>query len=95
MSTQTIPRADWESVRNAFRAFFDALGTVEVTDDVASFRSGITGFSVAADGTSESFMPLHRVSLGWDEVAFDHEAWEVRLHGPAGSYTYVVPPELR
>lgn len=95
VSTQPISRADWAAVSAGFAAFFEGAGAVEIDDERATFRAEITGFSIAADGTSESFMPLHTVALGWDEIVFDRTAFEVRLTGPAGAYTYVLPPDLR
>jgi hypothetical protein len=95
MHTRSITRTDWDSVRSAFAEFFAGRGDVEVDSDRASFRAAITGFMIAADGTSESFMPLHSIALGWDEVEFDPDAHEVRLRGPGGAYTYVVPHDLR
>lgn len=68
---------------------------MQLDDDRASFRADITGFTIAADGTSESFMPLHTASMGWEEIEFDADAHEIRISGPAGSYTYVLPPNLR
>ncbi|MFC2153017.1 hypothetical protein ACFLQ7_00040 [Actinomycetota bacterium] len=95
MSDTPIPRSAWSEVLTAFMAFFAALGEVGVEDGTVSFEAPETGLSVSSDGTSESFMPLHGLSLTWDTIAFDAHRWEVRLVGPGGTYTYVVPPSLR
>lgn len=95
MSTQLIARSDWDAVCDAFGGFFADAGETEVDEGTATFRAAITGFTIARDGTSRSFMPLHSVELGWEEVAFDRARHEVRLIGPSGTYTYVLPPDLR
>ena len=37
----------------------------------------------------------HEVPITWDTITFDPTRWEVRLAGPGGTYSYVVPPSLR
>jgi hypothetical protein len=90
-----IPRSEWSEVLTAFTGFFAALGEVSVEAGTVSFEAPGTGLSVSSDGTSESFMPLHGLALRWETIAFDVHGREVRLEGPGGTYTYVVPPSLR
>lgn len=95
MSDTPIPRTSWPDVVAAFTRFFAGLGETAVEDGTVSFEAPDTGLSVSSDGTSESFMPLHGLSLTWDTIAFDTHRWEVRLVGPGGTYSYIVPPSLR
>ena len=90
-----IPRTSWPDVVAVFTRFFEGLGEVAVEDGTVSFEAPDTGLSVSRDGSSKSFMPLHGLSLTWDTITFDPTRWEVRLAGPGGTYSYVVPPSLR
>ena len=95
MSDTPIPRTPGPMSLRPSRAFFAGLGEDGVEDGTVSFEAPDTGLSVSSDGTSESFMPLHGLSLTWDTIAFDTHRWEVRLVGPGGTYSYIVPPSLR
>ena len=95
MSADPIERTSWPKVVAAFTAFFEGMGEVRTDADRASFESDVTGLSVSSDGTSRSFMPLHDLNLTWEAIRFDTERFEVRLEGAGGTYTYVVPPNLR
>ena len=53
------------------------------------------GISVSSDAGWRSFMPLHDLALTWKRTEFDSDQYEVRLEGTGGTYTYVVPPNLR
>ena len=95
MSAGPIERTSWPRVVTAFTAFFEGMGEVRADAHMASFESDVTGLSVSSDGTSRSFMPLHDLALTWETIQFDAERYEVRLEGAGGTYTYVVPPNLR
>ena len=95
MSSDVISRESWTDVVSAFTDFFEDMGEVRVTGDAVSFEAPETGLSVNSDGSSRSFMPLHGLELRWETIEFDAELCEVRLAGSGGTYTYVVPPNLR
>ena len=92
----SVDRSDWAKVVASFAAFFEGLGTVAVDSDTASFAApeAGTGLVLGADGTSESFMPLHGMSARWETVTFDTVERTVTLSGNGFAYTYRVPPAL-
>ena len=79
----------------AFREFFEPIGDVTVSPNEIEFASAITGLALRRDGSSRSFMPLHRLEAAWETIVFDHDGDEVKLIGDAATYTYRVPPQLR
>ena len=91
---RTFARSQWDELIGAFRAFFEGAGHVEVDGREAVFTAPGTGFSVRADGTSSSFMPLHRFGASWDEIDFDFDAHEVELRSETATYTYRIPEYL-
>jgi hypothetical protein len=91
---QAFGRSEWDELTAAFRRFFERAGRVEVDGAEAAFAAPGTGFSLRADGTSNSFMPLHRFGATWDEVEFDFESHEVHLRSESAVYTYRVPEDL-
>ena len=91
---QTFGRSEWDELAAAFRVFFEGAGRVEVGDTEAVFTATDTGFSIRADGTSNSFMPLHRFGARWDEIDFDFEKHEVQLRSETAAYTYRIPAYL-
>ncbi len=90
----TFGRSQWDELTEAFQAFFEGAGHVEVTSTDAGFTAPNTGFSIQIDGTSRSFMPLHRMGTAWDEIEFDFEENEVHLRCESVSYTYRIPADL-
>lgn len=84
-------RSDWDALVAAFTEFFRDAGTVTITDEAAAFAGVGTGFELARDGTSRSFMPLHELGGRWERVQFDEAAREVRIRGNAMEYVYRVP----
>ena len=90
----SIERSDWDSVVSSFEHFFAGLGTVEIGDGRASFSAEGTGFELARDGTSRSFMPLHESNLAWDRVTFDQGEMTVTLTDGRSRYRYRVPERL-
>lgn len=90
----TVDRHDWAAVTEAFAEFFEPLGRVEVTGDLARFEAEGTGLAIRSDGTSSSFMPLHSLDSVWDSVTFDRVANLVTLSSGDTTYTYRVPPSL-
>ena len=95
MQSDAIERTSWPEVIAAFATFFDGMGQVQTDAETATFESAGTGISVSSDGGSRSFMPLHDLALTWETVVFDTDRYEVRLEGAGGTYTYIVPPNLR
>ncbi|MDJ0955065.1 MAG: hypothetical protein QNJ81_15405 [Acidimicrobiia bacterium] len=95
MSAESVPRADWPAVVDAFRSFFEPFGEVITSAEEAEFSAQGTGLAVRHDGTSKSFMPLHDLEAAWETIVFDRKAHEVKLVGPNATYTYRVPPYLR
>jgi hypothetical protein len=89
-----ISRTDWPAVSEAFVAFFSGLGTVQAGPQILSFEAPRTGLSLARDGTSSSFMPLHGLSARWDTVTFDPAERTVVLAGSGFTYTYRIPAGL-
>ena len=96
MSATEVDRADWDEVTSAFTDFFEGFGEVTVTGEFARFAAdtAATGLELCRDGTSRSFMPLHRLDLRWDSVRFDDERHEVQVVAAGAAYTYRVPPQL-
>lgn len=90
----TFGRSQWDELTDAFRAFFGVAGNVQVTATDAVFTAPDTRFSIQVDGTSRSFMPLHRMGTAWDEIEFDFEEHEVHLRSESASYTYRIPANL-
>ena len=90
----SIERSDWDSVVSSFEHFFAGLGTVEIGDGRASFSAEGTGFELARDGTSRSFMPLHDSNLAWDRVTFDEGEMTVAVTDGRSRYRYRVPETL-
>ena len=91
---EAFGRSEWDELTAAFRRFFQGAGQVEIDESDAVFTAPTTGFSVRADGTSRSFMPLHRFGAAWDEIEFDFESHEVHLRSEAATYTYRIPENL-
>ena len=91
----TVPRSGWPAVVATFRRFFSDLGDVRLADGEIEFLASTTGLAIRRDGTSRSFMPLHDLEAGWETIAFDFAAGEVKLMGQGTAYTYRVPPQLR
>lgn len=95
MGGLSVSRSEWRRVTAEFLEFFAGLGEVVVTDGEVNFRADDTGLSLAADGTSRSFMPLHDLGARWDRVTFDRENWRLVLAAEGFEYTYRVPTRLR
>ena len=91
---EALLRSEWDRVVAAFVEFFDGLGDVTVTGDELTFDAGETGLSLAANGTSRSFMPLHDLGATWDGATFDRESRQVVLTADGMEYIYRVPPRL-
>ena len=92
--SRSFARSQWEELTAEFRAFFEGAGLVEVDEMEAVFTAPTTGFAVRADGTSRSFMPLHRFGATWDEIDFDFATHEVHLRSETAAYSYRIPADL-
>jgi hypothetical protein len=92
--SRAFVRSDWDELTAAFRTFFGGAGQVEIDESEAVFTAPTTGFSIRVDGTSRSFMPLHRFGAAWDEIEFDFDSHEVHLRGESATYTYRIPEDL-
>lgn len=93
--SRPVPRSEWERVAAEFSEFFGGLGEVTATDHELTFLADDTGLSLAVDGTSRSFMPLHDLGATWEQVTFDRDTWRVVLAAEGFEYTYRVPARLR
>ncbi len=94
MPSVSIDCSDWSSLAVHFSDFFDGLGEVTISESELVFEAGYTGLSVARDGSSRSFMPLHDLAAQWDRIRLDRDERLVVLEGDSVTYTYRVPPEL-
>ena len=90
----TVSRRNWQDVVRCFGELFAGIGGVTCDSDQAEFSAADTGLSLRRDGTSQSFMPLHRLGARWDEAVFDFDASEVRLRADGVDYVYRVPRQL-